>query len=152
MKKIIISLFVLSCIIGCQKIYTFGFTNNSDKDIWLIVDLYPEDKVITPGSYAMFFDAHSGPYPVRRKDEPYEAVAKDSIHLYILDRGALHNNIDMEDEEKVSAIDEDYFLALITIPIELMIALEQDSGWLFGENTLTYPPTDDYSVSYYVYH
>ena len=58
----------------------------------------------------------------------------------------------MEDEEKVSAIDEDYFLALITIPIELMIALEQDSGWLFGENTLTYPTTDDYSVSYYVYH
>ena len=143
---------MLSCIIGCQKIYTFGFTNSSDKDIWLIVDLYPEDKVITPGSYAKFFAAHSGPYPVDRKDEPYEAVAKDSIHLYILDRGALHNNIDMEDEEKVSAIDEDYFLALITIPIELMIALEQDSGWLFGENTLTYPPTDDYSVSYYVYH
>lgn len=71
-----------SCM-GWDLRYRFAFYNNSNEDIYIILDNNTIDDAITIGSMCHYIQPGHFKYIDSR--EPWDTVIKDSIHIYVLD-------------------------------------------------------------------
>ena len=89
---------------GGQLRYRFKFINNSDKDLYIIVDNKTDEPEISPESIYDFVYANNWKYIENKK--PWTEVIKDDAYVYILD-ASLINLLPLEGyltEEKRSPI------------------------------------------------
>ena len=94
--RIILLIVVILCFISCDDIisifaehyWPFRFWNNTQAEIAIIIDLNPEDIVITQNSEAYhirpndYMEVLGG---TGKQDRKWSQIVKDSIHIYVLD-------------------------------------------------------------------
>ena len=114
---------------GGQLRYRFKFINNSDKDLYIIVDNKTDEPEISPESIYDFVYANNWKYIENKK--PWTEVIKDDAYVYILD-ASLINLLPLEGyltEEKRSSITNEMIL-------DRIIVHHDDFSTMF---TLSYP-------------
>lgn len=114
---------------GGQLRYRFKFINNSDKDLYIIVDNKTDEPEISPESIYDFVYANNWKYIENKK--PWTEVIKDDAYVYILD-ASLINLLPLEGyltEEKRISITNEMILGRI-------IVHHDDFSTMF---TLSYP-------------
>ena len=103
--------------------YRFKFINNSDKDIYIVIDNIMEDQCISPGSLYDFIYANNWKYIDNKI--PWAETIKDSAYVYILD-ATLINLLPLEDYlsvNKCETISQDMILDRITVHHEETLTL-----------------------------
>ena len=114
---------------GGQLRYRFKFINNSDKDLYIIIDNKIDEPEISPESLYDFVYANNWKYIDNKK--PWAEVIKDDAYIYILD-ASLINLLPLEGyltEEKRSSITNEMIL-------DRIIVHHDDFSTMF---TLSYP-------------
>ena len=99
-----------------KQAFKFDFTNDSDGDLFIIVDLLPNDDRISPGSDYQLLQSHeSGIYA----SHPWQMIVKDSMYLYILDS---HEIVFLKDvgthtvnEKQIAQITDEMILSVLTV-------------------------------------
>lgn len=124
MKKNIFLLFCLlfisaSCrypiyFLGARRDFPFMFYNNSNKDVYVVVDSNIFDEEITAGSICKFVFANSARYV--GSETPWGEIIKDSAYLYVIDA----SNIDLSQvyylsQYQCKQITQDMILGIKTI-------------------------------------
>ena len=100
---------------GGQLRYRFKFINNSDKDLYIIVDNKTDEPEISPKSIYDFVYANNWKYIENKK--PWTEVIKDDAYVYILD-ASLINLLPLEGyltEEKRISITNEMILGRIIV-------------------------------------
>ncbi len=100
---------------GGQLRYRFKFINNSDKDLYIIVDNKTDEPEISPESIYDFVYANNWKYIENKK--PWTEVIKDDAYVYILD-ASLINLLPLEGyltEEKRISITNEMILGRIIV-------------------------------------
>lgn len=114
---------------GGQLRYRFKFINNSDKDLYIIIDNKIDEPEISPESLYDFVYANNWKYIDNKK--PWAEVIKDDAYIYILD-ASLINLLPLEGyltKEKRSSITNEMIL-------DRIIVHHDDFSTMF---TLSYP-------------
>lgn len=109
---------VLSCIPIAEdkQAYRLDFSNNSDIALFVIVDLVPDDGIISSGSYYQKVLPHqSGIYA----NHPWQTIVKDSMSLYILDATEIvfFKEVGMHtvEEAQIDLISKEMVLSVLTV-------------------------------------
>lgn len=136
MKRFILLLFfsvllMISCV-GWTLRYRFKFMNNSDKDIYIVIDTKTDNQSISPRSFYDFVFANNWRYIDNKR--PWDEIIKDSAYIYILDASLidLHPLEQYLSEEKCKYITQEMIMGRMTVYHEDFITM----------NTLSYP-TDE---------
>ena len=109
--------------------YRFKFINNSDKNIYIVIDCITDDQSITPGSLYDYVYANNWRYVDSLT--PWADIIKDSAYIYVLD-ASLINLLPLEEiltADKCETITQEMILDRITVHHE-------DASTIF---TLSYP-------------
>jgi len=109
-----LGLIVTSCVTGWKVVYFFKFVNNSDKDIYVIIDTEPQDEVITVQSWVYYCYANEERRIV--SNHSWSEVVKDSIHVYVIDASKIHLSTEYGvAQENIERITPDMVLAKKTM-------------------------------------
>ena len=117
---------------GGQLRYRFKFMNNTDKDIYIVIDTKTESQSISPGSFYDIVVANKFRYVDNKR--PWGEIIKDSAYIYILDT-SLIDLLPLEESlsaERCNSITQEMILGRITVYHEDFLTM----------NTLSYP-TDE---------
>lgn len=117
---------------GGQLRYRFKFMNNTDKDIYIVIDTKTDNQSISPRSFYDFVFANNWRYIDNKR--PWDEIIKDSAYIYILDASLidLHPLEQYLSEEKCKYITQEMIMGRMTVYHEDFITM----------NTLSYP-TDE---------
>lgn len=118
-KKIIILLLIITAITACRipfrGLYSFKFVNNSEKSLYIILDLESSDNQITVNSSVWHAPAFDWIYVDSLK--PWSEIVKDNICLYVIDASGV--NLDEErshiSQEAIEQISPDMILSQIIL-------------------------------------
>ena len=116
MKHCIFFLALILLCLACGPIdikYRFRFDNNSEKDIYIIFDLNPNDEMISTGSLCYYVIASN--YKYIYNNRPWDTVVKDSTYMYVIDANMIHLPCDRLSEENVELITPQMILARKTV-------------------------------------
>ena len=114
---------------GGQLRYRFKFINNSDKNIYIVIDCITDDQSISPGSLYDYVFANNWRYVDSLT--PWADIIKDSAFIYVLD-ASLIDLLPLEKyltEDKCETITQEMKLDRITVH-------HKDASTIF---TLSYP-------------
>lgn len=102
---------------GMDVVYGFEIQNNSDQNIYVVVDYENADNTITAGSKVLKILSGQENF-VETKAKP-DRVVEDSLHLYIFDMQKIHlqDNTDLT-EKDISCIAEGDILDVITVTLD----------------------------------
>lgn len=102
---------------GMDVVYGFEIQNNSDYDIYVVVDCENADNTITAGSKVLKISSGQENF-VETEAKP-DRVVKDSLHLYIFDTQKIHlqDNTDLT-EKDIGSIAEGDILDVITVTLD----------------------------------
>ena len=109
-----LGLIVTSCVTAWEIVYRFKLYNNTDKDIYIIIDTKPQDEVITIQSECWYCQAKNWRY-IDNRHTPWDEIVKDSIHLYILDASMIDLPRDYLSPENAERITQNMLLSRITL-------------------------------------
>ncbi len=131
---ILIVIIVLSSCVpyGGHLRYRFKFMNNSDKDIYIVIDTKADNQSISPGCFYDYVSAKKWRYVDNKK--PWAEIIKDSAYVYILD-ASLIDLLPLEESlsaERCNSITQEMIMGRITVYHENFLTM----------NTLSYP-TDE---------
>lgn len=76
-----------------KRVYSFRFFNNSEDNVYVIVDLIPEDEHITIGSEVWYSSASSWRYIDNEK--PWREIVNSSLTLYIINASRIDLSCDV---------------------------------------------------------
>lgn len=62
--------------------YGFWLYNDTDDDLYFVMDVEPDDDVMTPGSFKGFVDRQSYQSMFMPKNDGWEKYIRDSVHFY----------------------------------------------------------------------
>jgi len=81
----IVTILVLSvsCTPFVAKEYGFWFRNDTDEDLFFVMDFKPEDQVMNYDSYNTFVFKHSCHPMSRPIRDGWENYIRDSVHIYL---------------------------------------------------------------------
>lgn len=102
---------------GMDVVCGFEIQNNSDQNIYVVVDYENADNTITAGSKVLKILSGQENF-VETKAKP-DRVVEDSLHLYIFDMQKIHlqDNTDLT-EKDISCIAEGDILDVITVTLD----------------------------------
>lgn len=112
----IIVVFVSSCNppLGATRRFVFKFANNSDTDIYIVVDNNPSDDIITTGSRCFFI--YAGNCYFVDSEIPWGDIIKESAYIYVIDASlAKFSQGSFLSLEECGAISQDMILDRITV-------------------------------------
>ena len=108
--------------------YFFKFYNNSDEDVYVIIDMEPQDEIINVGSEVDWCGANSFQSIINKK--PWYEVVKDSMYLYVIDESKIELSTMLGfTQENAEILTSDMILSRFTI-------YHQD---LYSRYTVSYP-------------
>ncbi len=108
--------------------YFFKFYNNSDEDVYVIIDMEPQDEIINVGSEVDWCGANSFQSIINKK--PWYEVVKDSMYLYVIDESKIELSTMLGfTQENAEILTSDMILSRFTI-------YHQD---LYSQYTVSYP-------------
>ena len=117
MRRILVILILFLLVSSCGPIdirWSQQCINNSDKPVYFIVDLCPQDNVITPGSDWEDAKPHDVAIFTVPEKGYWKKIMKDSIHFYVLDKEKIELQGKPITKKHVSLIKEEYNLGRIT--------------------------------------
>ena len=76
-----------------KRVYSFRFFNNSEDNVYVVVDLIPEDEHITIGSEVWYSSASSWRYIDNEK--PWREIVNSSLTLYIINASRIDLSCDV---------------------------------------------------------
>lgn len=120
---------IISSCIHFVEIYSFfRFYNNSDEDVYVIIDMEPQDEIINVGSEVDWCGANSFLNIINKK--PWYEVVKDSMYLYVIDESKIELSTMLGfTQENAEILTSDMILSRFTI-------YHQD---LYSQYTVSYP-------------
>lgn len=138
MKKRLLLLLtsLIVSVLACDRTYGVVLVNQSNNDVYMVVDLNPIDDVITSGSEVVKVSSKSKNQVYRLSHFGYSV--KDSMHVYLLDAQRVDSKCPIQSyyikESHISNIESDMILLRMTILQSV----------LWGDYyTLTYPPKEN---------
>ena len=132
MKKILIIIGAMLLLSSCQHFarvgYSWVFINNSNREIYIVLDTDACNGVITEGNMcAAYVHAHSERNVYAQK--PWSTIVKDSMYVYVIDGSLIDLPINDLSPENAERITPEMVLARKTIY----------NSQTYNHLTLTYP-------------
>ena len=110
-----LGLIIASCVGPIDHTYEFKFFNNSEKDIYIVVDTAPLDEVITIKSVCWYCRANKWRY-IEDRQTPWDEIVKDSIYLYIIDASMIKLSTERGfTQDDADRITPEMLLSIITL-------------------------------------
>lgn len=125
----IVMVVLSSCIPLGSVHYRFKFVNNSEKDVYIVVDTNTDDECISSGSLYDYVFANNWRFIENKR--PWAEIIKDSAYVYVLD-ASLIDLLPLEvflSVDKCETITQEMILDRITVH-------HKDASTMF---TLSYP-------------
>ena len=134
----VVILVIPSCFIPAAPdwTYSFRFYNNSDQDVYFILDFNAQDQVLTPDvniSWAIYTKAHVW-IPVDSGHTRWEDIITDAADIYVVDATKIDPSL------RKHRIHEDKTLAGITEDMFLYKTIVYHSDFIPTYPSFYYPP------------
>lgn len=133
---LVLVLLLSSCRYLVEHYYGFYLENDSEVDIFCIMDYDPSDNIISDGSECMWAYKHGGIMSCSKPlNNCYDKYIRDSVHLYVAFLDSLRNsdgviNLDL------SEMKDNYLIARMTLSKKEII----DTTFKSPMKTIYYPP------------
>lgn len=117
MKKILVFIALSPMLTSCGAFdlyHSFVVINESDEDVYAILDTEVGDNVITVGSIDLIVEANS--YVYFSSTTPWEKMIKDYAYIYIIDASLYSSSLGPMSEGDVRRISDSMVLSKIILP------------------------------------
>lgn len=138
---IITALLFSSCIYFIPVYYGFYFQNDSNVDIFCIMDYYPADEVITQGSYRIIAKQGCTVSCALKDRDCFEKYINDSVYIYVAYLDSLRNP-DGSVNLNYDAVKDSYIIARMTLWEDDIIDPTHNSPM----KTVYFPPRENSGI------